>query len=67
MNSLISINRAATILETTPAQVIRLCRSGALPSGEIEGVMVIPETAVRGLGKRSDDPLPVPTPVGSRT
>jgi len=47
MDSLISVTEAAAILETTPDQVIRLCRSGVLPSGESNGGMVIPESAVR--------------------
>jgi hypothetical protein len=53
MNSLISVTRAAEILETTPFHVLQLCRIGDLPSGDIDGTMVIPETAVREYAKRS--------------
>ena len=51
MNGLISVDEAARILQTTPTHVIHLCRMGELPSGEISGAMVIPESAVRRLAK----------------
>ena len=51
MNGLISVTQAAQILQTTPLQVIHLCRMGELPSGEISGAMVIPESAVRRFAK----------------
>ena len=53
MNSLISVAQAARILDTTPYHVLQLCRTGDLPSGDLEGAMVIPEAAVREYASRS--------------
>jgi hypothetical protein len=53
MNSLISVAQAARILDTTPYHVLQLCRTGELPSGDLEGAMVIPEAAVREYARRS--------------
>jgi len=53
MSMLISVAQAAQILDTTPFHVTQLCRTGQLPSGDIDGVVVVPEPAVREYARRA--------------
>jgi len=60
MTMLLSAAQAAQIVGTTPFHVIQLCRTGQLPSDDIDGVTVIPEPAVREYAKRSGSAVRAP-------
>jgi hypothetical protein len=52
VTTLVSVTKAAQMLNTTPFHVMELCRTGELACGDIEGVMVIPVAAVHDYAKR---------------
>jgi len=52
MTTLLSVTNAAQALRTTPFRVMELCRTGELACGDIDGVMVIPLSAVQEYARR---------------
>jgi hypothetical protein len=65
MLSLVSVAEAAHLLGTTAYHVTELCRSGVLPCGSIEGLTVIPMTAVQQYAERVSIALDTREPIGA--